>query len=176
MYVLPQPYAVTEKNEEFRLDYRTYLVLSKECSPRVYRQAQILKEAIEKNTGLCLHLTRGEARQGDIQIQGMEGGTDTEAYRLSISQAGVEVAGTESSICWGLQTLNQIIEQCGTGLPGMEIVDTPALPNRGFYHDVTSGRVPKLEPLKKLADKLSSNKLNQLQQHIQLTHLFRNFT
>lgn len=74
MYVLPQPYAVTEKNEEFRLDYRTYLVLSKECSPRVYRQARILKEAIEKNTGLCLHLTRGEARQGDIQIQGMEGG------------------------------------------------------------------------------------------------------
>ncbi len=106
------------------------------------------KEAIEKNTGLCLHLTRGEARQGDIQIQGMEGGKDTEAYRLSISPAGVEIAGTESSIFWGMQTLIQIIEQCGTVLPGIKIVDTPALPNRGFYHDVTRGRVPKLETLK----------------------------
>lgn len=176
MYVLPQPYAVMEKNEEFRLDYRTYLVLSKECSPRVYRQAQILKEAIEKNTGLCLHLTKGEARQGDIQIQGMEGGKDTEAYRLSISPAGVEIAGTESSIFWGMQTLIQIIEQCGTVLPGIKIVDTPALPNRGFYHDVTRGRVPKLETLKKLADKLSRYKMNQLQLYIEHTYLFRDFS
>ena len=98
MYVLPQPYAVTEKNEEFRLDYRTYLVLSKECSPRVYRQAQILKEAIEKNTGLCLHLTRGEARQGDIQIQGRnmkDGGILAEYFsgRWEIAERKVPFSG-----------------------------------------------------------------------------------
>ena len=45
----------------------------------------------------------------------------------------------------------------------MYIHDYPEFPVRGYYHDVTRGRVPKLSWLKRLADTMSFYKLNQLQ-------------
>ena len=52
----------------------------------------------------------------------------------------------------------------------------PPLPYRGYYHDVTRGRVPTLHFLKQLADKLSEYKLNQMQLYIENTYLFRDFS
>lgn len=48
--------------------------------------------------------------------------------------------------------------------------------NRGFYHDVTRGRVPKLAELKKLADLLCDYKMNQLQLYVEHTYMFRDFS
>ena len=50
------------------------------------------------------------------------------------------------------------------------------IPNRGFYHDVTRGRVPKLSFLKKMADRMAYYKMNQLQLYIEHTFLFRDFS
>lgn len=66
--------------------------------------------------------------------------------------------------------------QCGAVLPAVTIEDEPDIPNRGFYHDITRGRVPKLSFLKKMADKMAYYKMNQLQLYIEHTFLFRDFS
>ncbi len=96
-----------------------------------------------------------------------------QSYRLRISPEGVELSGPERGLWYGMQTLLQIIDQVGGLLPALEIRDEPALPNRGYYFDCTRGRVPKLEWLKKLADRMAYYKLNQLQLYIEHTYLFR---
>ncbi|MDQ9777783.1 glycoside hydrolase family 20 zincin-like fold domain-containing protein, partial [Acinetobacter baumannii] len=76
-----------------------------------------------------------------------------EGYRLTIEKDGVRiVGGSARGLLYGVQTLRQILRQKGANLPFMEIEDCPQMANRGFYHDVTRGRVPKLFWLKKLAD------------------------
>src|SRR5699024_8016957 len=65
-----------------------------------------------------------------------------------------------------------IIRQEGAVLPCLEIEDAPEIPNRGYYHDVTRGRIPTLSYLKHLADTLSFYKINQLQLYIEHTYLF----
>ena len=61
-------------------------------------------------------------------------------------------------------------------MPGVEIKDFPALPHRGFYHDMTRGRIPTLAWMKKLADKMARYKMNELQLYMEHTYLFRDFS
>ena len=70
----------------------------------------------------------------------------------------------------------QMIRQEGGSLPGVEIQDEPALPNRGYYFDCARGRVPKLSWLKELADRMAYYKMNQLQLYIEHSFLFRDFS
>ena len=58
----------------------------------------------------------------------------------------------------------------------MQIMDAPDMPNRGYYFDQTRGRILKLEELKKIADRMSLYKLNQLQLYVEHTYLFRDFS
>lgn len=176
MYILPQPVFIEEHEESFLLDYTTYLALDPGCSRRIYRQCCMLQGAIEKNTGYRLHLTRGSARWGDIRIGLCQEEERTGYYSLDIRADGVELLGSEESILYGIQTLIQILEQSGAVLPGAVIRDCPKLPFRGFYHDMTRGRVPHLSWLKKLADKMMRYKMNQLQLYVEHTYLFRDFS
>lgn len=176
MYILPQPREQKETGSFYLLDYTAYLAVDPACSEKIHRQAFLLKDEIEKNTGYCLHLTRGEARKGDIQIGYLDSDKGEQYYELSITPEGVTIRGTETSIFYGMQTLIQIVEQSGAKLPGVEIKDFPALPHRGFYHDMTRGRIPTLAWMKKLADKMARYKMNELQLYMEHTYLFRDFS
>lgn len=61
----------------------------------------------------------------------------------------MRITGGEAGVWYGCQTLLQMAAQCGAVLPAVTIEDEPDIPNRGFYHDITRGRVPKLSFLKK---------------------------
>lgn len=71
----------------------------------------------------------------------------------------------------GVQTLRQLIRQCGAALPYLHVEDQPAFRTRGYYLGVTRGRVPALDWLKTWVDKLCLRKVNQLQLYIK--HTFR---
>jgi len=47
------------------------------------------------------------------------------------------------------------------------------MPHRGFYHDVTRGKVPKTETLKRLIDDLAYYKMNSLQLYVEHTFAFK---
>ena len=81
-----------------------------------------------------------------------------------------------SSARSGSQTLRQIVRQSGGLLQETVIEDEPDIKNRGFFFDVTRGRVLSLESLKRLADTMAFYKMNQLQLYVEHTYLFRDLT
>jgi len=58
-------------------------------------------------------------------------------------------------------------------LPALRIEDAPALPWRGLLLDVSRGRVPTLQTLLGLVDRLASYKLNMLQLYVEHTFAYR---
>lgn len=100
-----------------------------------------------------------------------------EAYFLTAGAEGITVCGSSSVGLWhGVQTLRQLIRVQGAQIPALRIEDWPDVANRGFYHDVTRGRIPTLAELKAMVDKLAFYKLNQLQLYVEHTFLFHGFS
>lgn len=72
----------------------------------------------------------------------------------------------------GVQTLRQLIIQYGNLPAVLYIEDYPQIPVRGWFMDVTRGRIPKLSYLKEMADRCSLYKINQMHLYIEHTFLF----
>ncbi len=95
-----------------------------------------------------------------------------ESYRLRISPPHIEIEAPDApGFFYALQTLRQILQQCGNLLPCLDITDVPLFPLRGYYLDISRGRVPRLDMLKRRIRLLASLKINHLQLYFE--HPFR---
>lgn len=176
MYLLPVPEKLQQNEGKFLISYSAEIVLSPSCTEKELRYAQILQEDFKTLLGYTLAITKGKALPGSISLA-LEGNSQEEGYRLEITPERIVISapGTRG-LLYGVQTLRQAVQQAGAILPCCVIEDKPLIPNRGFYHDVTRGRVPTLDTLKALADRMAYYKLNQLQLYVEHTYLFRNFS
>ncbi|MCL2218261.1 MAG: family 20 glycosylhydrolase [Chitinispirillia bacterium] len=96
-----------------------------------------------------------------------------ERYTLTVTPHGVKILSpSKEGLYRAGTTLRQLMKNCHGEVPCLEINDWPDFPVRGFYHDVTRGRVPKLETLKRLADTLAFYKINHLQLYVEHTFAF----
>ncbi len=101
----------------------------------------------------------------EICLTGGEG----EGYTLRVEENKITLtANNEAGAFYGIQTLRQLFTE--EEVPCLYIEDAPDFPHRGFYHDVTRGRIPTLETLKKLVDDMAYYKLNSLQLYVE--HVF----
>ena len=103
-----------------------------------------------------------------------------EGYRLAVRPEGIELsASTAAGASHGLSTLAQLIrsrEQLTPGeleLPAVVISDQPALDRRGVLLDISRSRVPTMETLFDLVDRLASWKINELQLYMEHTFAYR---
>lgn len=175
-FILPQPRECEQRNGEFELKYDQYLVLEKGTAGLSLESLEGLKEDMDRFLGFALPLRRGSSRPGDIVLRQTDGLKEQE-YVLEISEEGILAkAGGKAGILYAIQTLRQLIRQCGGLLPCLRIHDYPAILERGFYHDVTRGRIPTLSWLKRLASRMAFYKLNQLQIYIEHSFLFRDLS
>ena len=95
-----------------------------------------------------------------------------ESYTLLISPDGLRISAPDApGFFYALQTLRQILRQSGSTLPCLEISDAPAFPLRGYYLDISRGRVPRLEMLQRRIRLLAALKINHLQLYFE--HPFR---
>ena len=100
-----------------------------------------------------------------------------EGYRLSISPEQICLVGhDEAGVFYGAQTLTQIARQCRHRgrLPCLLISDWPDLPHRGVQLDISRRRIPTMESLKGLVDRLAHFKVNQFQLYTEHTFAYRN--
>jgi hexosaminidase len=99
-----------------------------------------------------------------------------EGYALNISKAGIEISFRETA---GLRaaaaTLRQLLHEHGRRLPCLEIRDWPDFARRGVMLDISRGRVPRLETLLDLAEKLSDFKINELQLYTEHTFAYKKY-
>jgi hypothetical protein len=104
-------------------------------------------------------------------------------YRLEVGAKGATVsASDEAGVLYGAATLGQWLrlagEPVGEGgeglaVPGLRVEDWPDFPCRGVLLDVSRDRVPTLETLRDLIERLSSWKVNQLQLYMEHTFAYR---
>jgi hypothetical protein len=94
-------------------------------------------------------------------------------YRLTVRTDEIELVGGSPAGCfYGLQTLTQLTDFPTGEVPCCVIDDRPDFATRGLLHDVTRGKVPTLDTLKTVADRLAAVKLNQLQLYIEHAFVF----
>jgi len=99
-----------------------------------------------------------------------------EGYRLTIDRNIIIIAHDEAGLFYGVQTLRQILRQIShfeNKLPKLFIEDFPDYENRGIMIDISRDRIPNLEVLKSIVEKLSELKINQVQLYMEHTFTYR---
>lgn len=129
--------------------------------------ADKLDTRLQKAVGKLPH---GDGAELIIKITGKCG----EGYILDVGKDEIMLeADSAAGAFYGIQTLRQLFEY--DKIPCCTIEDRPDFAYRGFYHDVTRGKVPTLDTLKKLVDEMVKYKLNSLQLYVEHTFAFREY-
>ena len=155
LHLIPQPKRLIEKNTF--LTKKTILADLTNTDQRLKKQ--ICKLPLDEN-GIPFYIEYGTGER--------------EGYTLSVNDT--EITLTADGIrgaFYGIQTLRQIFAH--EDIPVCEIEDEPDLGYRGFYHDVTRGKIPTLETLKWLVDQMAYCKLNSLQLYVEHTYEFKEY-
>jgi hypothetical protein len=176
MIVLPDVRSLKPKEGTFDLaGISRGIALCNVRDERITLAANHLIETIRHAIGRDLPLVNVESPETNTILLTISDRTSpAESYELAISPGGIRITGNgPAGLFYGIKTLCQIIGQHGARLPCCEITDSPDFPHRGFYHDVTRGKVPTLATLKSLVEKLSSYKINQLQLYIEHSFAFK---
>ena len=168
MTILPQPKKL-KKTSGVVATAGLDIVLTSKCDYRILKAAQKLAAEMYEETGNDPVITKVlgvPSPEGKIVIDCLN--KKTEGYKLSARPDGITITGDSlAGAFYGIQTLRQMLETCGEDIECCEIEDKPDMKFRGFYHDATRGRVQKTEYYKKLADKASYYKMNQLQLYVE---------
>jgi hypothetical protein len=100
-----------------------------------------------------------------------------QGYELTLHEAGVEIRhADDAGLRYGQQTLAQIEAGAPVGaehLPGGHVEDHPDVPHRGFMLDISRDRVPTMETLASLVDRLATCRINELQLYMEHTFAYR---
>ncbi len=169
MYLVPYPkkLELTEGNV-FVAGWN--IVMNHLCDSRIFKACQTLKAELEAETGTPCKINKvlgSSAASGCIHIV-VEPSEETESYTLVCSAEGIKISAKSlAGAFYGIQTLRQMVKNTGGNIETCVIEDTPDMAHRGFYHDVSRGRVPTVDGIKKLIDILAYYKLNSLQLYIE---------
>ncbi len=99
----------------------------------------------------------------------------SEDYELFIDEELIKIKSTSSNgAFYAIQTLRQIFAH--NEIPCLYIKDEPDFKYRGFYHDVTRGKIPTVATIKSLIDKMAYYKLNSLQLYVEHTYEFKEYS
>ena len=102
-----------------------------------------------------------------------------ESYRLRVGRDGIAIrAATQTGVFRAASTLKQWLASrgrpraAGFDAPAVEIEDRPDFPIRGAMLDVSRNRVPRMDYLKRLVDRLAEWKINHLQLYVEHTYAY----
>jgi hypothetical protein len=99
---------------------------------------------------------------------------NSEGHQIKIHTKGIKIfAATDAGAYYAIQTLKDLAAIYGNRLPACLIEDEPDFKRRGVYLDCSRGKVPKLETLKGLVDRLAHWKINELQLYVENVFTFR---
>ena len=173
IHLIPAPKILREMSGKFPIAELENLVLPGSCPDPLLDAAVTLADEIQGVTGTRLRFVRSGMDDIAIRMKEDPSVPGPEAYGLSVRPDGIEIkASAWTGFFYAIHTLRQLIRTEGAAIPLLEIEDAPDFAARGFYHDCTRGKVPTLETLFRLADKMAYYKLNQLQLYVEHTFAF----
>lgn len=172
MDIIPKPYKITTKEGAFSLSDASAVVLDVSCGIDDLETSRLIRGEIEKSAGIDLPVIKGyQCPSGGIRL--INNGSGDEAYELAVSEDKIEITGGTAGLFYGAQTLRQLLRNGTLLIPCMHIEDRPHFQYRGFFTDVSRGKVPSLNTLLELVDRISFYKINQLQLYVEHTFAFK---
>jgi hypothetical protein len=169
--VIPQPRQVTANGETFRLD-RAHIVLADPRSADDRFAAADFGEEFrvrvrggKDRKAIVIGVTDLPAIKKALKAAHVEvpQNLNEEGYVLHAGANGVIVAGASpAGTFYGLQTLKQLVRGDGPTafIPGVHIVDWPAMRWRGVSDDISRGPVPTVAYIKRQLRTFAAYKLN----------------
>jgi glycosyl hydrolase family 20 len=182
LILIPQPQQVEVKEGIYKLNTQSRIFLSHQGERPELMAALKLAEACANRVGVTVPVDRPgllPLPEKDTILLAIKESPDTDpivsqGYTLEIYPDNIKLVGNSpTGLFYGIQTLNQMVKSYGGKLPCVYIEDAPDLQYRGFFFDLSRGRVAKLETLKWLVDYLAAEKINMLQFNVEHVFAFR---
>lgn len=165
MNIIPQPQKITITNNKFSLDIIDKIIVNGNTDNRIIKAVNIMKKDVTNITKRNIKVITNQLSNNGIIIYCNK---NVKGYVIKITEEKIEIlAQNDNMAFYGIQTIRQIISENNKQIDCCLIEDYPAFPVRGFYFDVSRGRVPTLEYLYKVVDLLSLYKINHLQLYIE---------
>ena len=96
-----------------------------------------------------------------------------EGYELRVTHRHIDVRARDAAgVFYAHHTLEQLVRTSGAALPVCRIRDWPDMPVRGVMLDVSRDKVPTMQTLRDLIDRLASWKVNQVQLYMEHTYAY----
>jgi hypothetical protein len=187
--LIPQPRQITLKSDRFQLSNNNRIVLADPRSEDDRFAATDFVNDLQETAKLAMKIGGSPARHsiliGNLDLPGVQAGLkrfgistpanlDPEGYVLAVNANEVLVAGKSAAgTFYGLQTLKQLVRGEGAAafIPGVEIVDWPAMRWRGVSDDISRGPVPTVGYIKRQLRTFAAFKLNM--HSFYMEHTFR---
>jgi hexosaminidase len=172
LLLLPMPRQLTLGSGALNLPEQVLIAMS---SNDLFTESRFIQDALIA-VGLNWELVVGS----DYMNTGLTLKLDStlshpQGYRLTINAQSVTISGTDAAgIYYGICTLRQLLQQYGKHLPQLTIEDWPDFPVRGVMLDISRDKVPTLQTVLDLVDRLASWKINQVQLYMEHTFAYRN--
>ncbi len=161
---------VTRLGRVFRWPLRTVLTSEQIADSTGLKQ---LHSDLQKQLKIKSRITSNTCEWATLRISRIRNLKHPDAYRMTITQERIEiVAVTNAGAYYAIQTLRDLLTLYGRQIPACRIDDWPDFQRRGVYHDCSRGKVPKLETLKQLVERLAHWKINELQLYIENVFTF----
>lgn len=175
MNIIPQPSSIKTIDEFFSITPLTTIIIPSNDNRNILFSATKLSEEAAAFLGFALKLSKAKiCCESNYILFEHKDLIPEEGYEMFIDPNSIKIFySTESGLFYGVQSLCQLIRQYRRHIQCGEIADRPKYKIRGFYHDVTRGKVPTLSTLKKIADAASFYKINHLQLYIEHTFAFK---
>ena len=173
MYLIPLPRKIIAQDGLFLIDHYTAIVLDVEQDDNDLETAKLLQQEIKKVIAITLPIKKVLRGAGNIQnnciyfqYNNME--ARPEAYRLTVRPDEITISACSNrGFLYGVATLIQLCKISRGEFGCVDIVDEPSYTNRGYMLDVSRGRVPTMDTLRTLVDRLALYKINQLQLYME---------
>ena len=126
-----------------------------------------LSEELRKPTGERAKIVRDAISPAAVSIYRDSKISGPEAYRLTVTPKGIEIiAFGDPGAYYAIQTLRELVQIGPKRLRCCVIEDRPDFPRRAAYEDCSRGKVPKIETIKRLVERLAHWKINELHLYV----------
>jgi len=173
MYLIPMPRTITPQDGLFLIDHNTSIMLDVKQDDNDLETAKLLQQEIKQVIAITLpikkvHQSTGELSKNCIYFHNDHVTRGEEAYQLTVKSNKITISACSNrAFLYGAATLIQLCKIYRGEIGCVDIADEPSYANRGHMLDVSRGRVPTMESLKLLVDRLALYKINQLQLYME---------
>jgi len=173
MYLIPLPRKIIARDGLFSIGHNTAIVLDERMDDNDLESAKLLQQEIKKVIAITLPIKKVLRNAKTLYINCICFEYDNvekrkEQYSLTVTQDKITITACSShGFLYGAATLIQLCKISRGEIDCVDIDDEPSYSNRGYMLDVSRGRVPTMDSLRTLVDRLSLYKINQLQLYME---------